>query len=236
MLQQIGTGFVDEGIGVSCHLLVQKGIFESIVNLIWILREGWVSRQIGWEIVNNSRDKNHKFAMIQCVTDDSNAEKVCIRFKILKIIFILRIVGKLCGGGKLSVYCAMSWRYRRKMQKNLPHLHLTLGSFMDALEKIKQQVQSHPVIIYMKGTPQFPQCGYSARAVETLKKCEVEFAYINVLTDKEVYENLPKFANWPTFPQIYVNGELIGGCDIVVEMFQKNELKPLLTAAIAPTH
>jgi monothiol glutaredoxin len=110
-----------------------------------------------------------------------------------------------------------------------------LGNPMDALEKIKQQVQSYPVIIYMKGTPQFPQCGYSARAAETLKKCEVEFAYVNVLIDKEVYKNLPKFANWPTFPQIYVNGEFIGGCDIVVEMYQKNELKPLLIAATAPT-
>lgn len=107
---------------------------------------------------------------------------------------------------------------------------------MDALEKIQQQVQSHPVIIYMKGTPQFPQCGFSARAVDVLKKCEVEFAYVNVLTDKEVYDNLPNFANWPTFPQIYVKGELVGGCDIVVEMFQKNELKPLLHAAIAPSH
>lgn len=107
---------------------------------------------------------------------------------------------------------------------------------MAALEKIQQQVQSHPIIIYMKGTPQFPQCGFSARAVDVLKKCEVEFAYVNVLTDKEVYDNLPNFANWPTFPQIYVKGEFVGGCDIVVEMFQKNELKPLLQAAIAPSH
>lgn len=107
---------------------------------------------------------------------------------------------------------------------------------MTALEKIQQQVQTHPIIIYMKGTPQFPQCGFSARAVDVLKKCEVEFAYVNVSADKEVYENLPNFANWPTFPQIYVKGELIGGCDIVVEMFQKNELKPLLQAAIAPSH
>ncbi len=107
---------------------------------------------------------------------------------------------------------------------------------MAALEKIQQQVQSHPIIIYMKGTPQFPQCGFSARAVDVLKKCEVEFAYVNVLTDKEVYDNLPHFANWPTFPQIYVKGELVGGCDIVVEMFQKNELKPLLQAALAPSH
>jgi monothiol glutaredoxin len=103
---------------------------------------------------------------------------------------------------------------------------------MSALEKIQQQVQSHPIIIYMKGTPQFPQCGFSARAADVLKKCEVEFAYVNVLTDKEVYENLPKFANWPTFPQIYVKGELIGGCDIVVEMFREDKLKPLLQAAV----
>lgn len=107
---------------------------------------------------------------------------------------------------------------------------------MSALERIQQQVQSHPIIIYMKGTPQFPQCGFSARAVDALKKCEVEFAYVNVLTDKEVYENLPNFANWPTFPQIYVKGELVGGSDIVVEMFQNGQLKPLLVSASAPSN
>lgn len=102
---------------------------------------------------------------------------------------------------------------------------------MDALDKIKEQVQNNSVIIYMKGTPQFPQCGYSARAVNALKECGVDFASVNVLTDREIYENLPHYANWPTFPQIYVNGELIGGCDITLELHKKGELKPMLEQA-----
>lgn len=102
---------------------------------------------------------------------------------------------------------------------------------MDVMDRIKQQVEQNPVIIYMKGTPQFPMCGFSSRAAEALKKCGVEFAYVNILADPEIFQNLPRFANWPTFPQIYVNGELIGGCDITVEMFERGELEPLVKAA-----
>jgi len=103
---------------------------------------------------------------------------------------------------------------------------------MDILEKIKQQVQSHPIVIYMKGTPQFPQCGYSARAAQALGECGVEFTYVNVLADRETFDNLPRYANWPTFPQIYVSGELIGGCDITLELHKKGELKPMLEQAV----
>ncbi len=102
---------------------------------------------------------------------------------------------------------------------------------MDIMEKIDQQVKSHPIVVYMKGTPQFPQCGFSSRAAETLKKCGVEFAYINVFEDREVYENIKSYANWPTFPQIYVSGELIGGCDILLDLFAKGELKSMLENA-----
>lgn len=104
---------------------------------------------------------------------------------------------------------------------------------MDVLDRIKSQVEENAIVIYMKGTPQMPMCGYSSRTVQALQACEVEFAYVNVLADPEVFENLPRFANWPTFPQVYVNGELIGGHDITVEMYQKGELKPLLDAAAA---
>jgi monothiol glutaredoxin len=104
---------------------------------------------------------------------------------------------------------------------------------MNILEKIHQQIQSHPIIIFMKGTPQFPQCGFSSRAAQALQSCGVEFAYVNVLAEPEIRENLKRYANWPTFPQIYVNGELIGGCDIVLELRQKGELKPMLEQAIA---
>jgi monothiol glutaredoxin len=102
---------------------------------------------------------------------------------------------------------------------------------MDVLEVIKQQVESHPVVIYMKGTPQLPQCGFSSRAAQALQACGQEFAYVNVLTEPEIFENLPRYANWPTFPQIYINGELIGGCDITLELYQSGELQKLVTAA-----
>src|SRR5688572_12439114 len=104
---------------------------------------------------------------------------------------------------------------------------------MDAMERIKQQVQSNPVLIYMKGTPQMPMCGFSSRASDALKKCGEEFAYVNVLVDPEVFQNLPSFANWPTFPQIYINGELIGGCDIALELFAKGELQKMVKEAAA---
>ncbi len=103
---------------------------------------------------------------------------------------------------------------------------------MDVLERIKQQVESHPVIIYMKGTPQLPQCGFSSRTTEALKSLEVEFAFVNVLSDPEIFENLPRFADWPTFPQVYVDGELIGGCDITLEMHASGDLEKMVKEAI----
>ena len=99
---------------------------------------------------------------------------------------------------------------------------------MDVMERIKQQVEGNPVILYMKGTPQMPMCGFSARAAQVLKNCGVEFAYVNVLADQEIFYNLPRYANWPTFPQLYINGELIGGSDIMLELFQKGELQKML--------
>lgn len=101
---------------------------------------------------------------------------------------------------------------------------------MDVLERIDEQVKSNPIVIYMKGTPQMPMCGYSSRASQAMQSCGVEFAYVNVLADPEIFENLPRYQNWPTFPQIYVNGELIGGHDILMEMYQKGELQPMLQA------
>ena len=98
----------------------------------------------------------------------------------------------------------------------------------NALDRIKQIVTDHPVVLFMKGTPQFPQCGFSNLASQVLRACGTEFYAVNVLADKEVYENLPHYANWPTFPQLYVNGELIGGADISKEMYEKGELQKLL--------
>ena len=101
------------------------------------------------------------------------------------------------------------------------------------LQQIDEIVKNNPVVIFMKGTPQFPQCGYSSRAAEAIKACGVEFAYVNVLADMEIFNNLPRYQDWPTFPQIYVSGELIGGSDIVVELHQRGDLKPMLDKAAA---
>ncbi|OYY73794.1 MAG: monothiol glutaredoxin, Grx4 family [Gammaproteobacteria bacterium 28-57-27] len=103
------------------------------------------------------------------------------------------------------------------------------------LQQIDEIVKNNAVVIFMKGTPQFPQCGYSSRAAEAIKACGVEFAYVNVLADMEIFNNLPRYQDWPTFPQIYVGGELIGGSDIVVELHQRGDLKPMLDKAAAST-
>jgi len=104
---------------------------------------------------------------------------------------------------------------------------------MDVIERIDQIVKSNPVVIFMKGTPQMPMCGFSSRAAQALMACGQEFAHVNVLTEPEIFENLPRYANWPTFPQIYINGELIGGCDITLEMYQKGELQKMVHEAVS---
>ena len=102
---------------------------------------------------------------------------------------------------------------------------------MDVLERIRELVESKPIVIFMKGTPQFPMCGYSSRASQALAACGEEFTYVNVLEDPEVFENLPRYADWPTFPQLYINGELVGGCDITLEMYESGELQQMVKAA-----
>jgi monothiol glutaredoxin len=105
---------------------------------------------------------------------------------------------------------------------------------MDVQELIRQQVSSHPVVLYMKGTPQFPQCGFSANAAQILKACGVaEFFAVNVLEDQAIREGVKAFANWPTIPQLYVGGQFVGGSDIMREMYQSGELQKLLAAAVA---
>jgi monothiol glutaredoxin len=104
---------------------------------------------------------------------------------------------------------------------------------MDVLDSIKQQISENPVILFMKGSPNAPQCGFSARTVQALMACGHRFAYVDVLSNPDIRAELPKYANWPTFPQLWVSGELIGGCDIVTEMHEKGELKPLIDTAAA---
>ncbi|MBK9117576.1 MAG: Grx4 family monothiol glutaredoxin [Betaproteobacteria bacterium] len=96
-------------------------------------------------------------------------------------------------------------------------------------DTIRDQVTQHPVVLYMKGTPQFPQCGFSATVAEILKRCGVDSYFsVNVLADEEIRQGIKAYANWPTIPQLYVNGEFVGGCDIVREMYASGELQKLL--------
>ena len=104
---------------------------------------------------------------------------------------------------------------------------------MDIMDQIKEQVEQNTVLLYMKGSPNQPQCGFSARVVQALIACGQRFAYVDVLSNPDVRANLPAYANWPTFPQLWVKGELIGGCDIVTEMHDKGELEPLIREAAA---
>ena len=99
---------------------------------------------------------------------------------------------------------------------------------MDVIDRIKDQIGTNPVLLYMKGTPDFPQCGFSAQAVAALRACGAEFAFVNIFEDEEIRQGLKTYSNWPTFPQLYVKGELIGGSDIVIEMYHSGELVELL--------
>ena len=100
---------------------------------------------------------------------------------------------------------------------------------MDAQQAIREQVTGHPVVLYMKGTPQMPQCGFSAMAVQALQACGVrQFFTVNVLEEPEIRQGIKQYANWPTIPQLYVNGEFVGGSDIMMEMYENGELKKML--------
>ncbi len=102
---------------------------------------------------------------------------------------------------------------------------------MSVNEKIEQQLASQAVVLYMKGTPDFPQCGFSGRVVQVLQECGAKYRAVNILDDQELREGLKAYSNWPTFPQLYIKGELVGGCDIVMDLFLKGQLKTMLEAA-----
>ena len=99
---------------------------------------------------------------------------------------------------------------------------------MDVITRIETQLAENPVILYMKGSPAFPQCGFSGRAVQILQHCGAQFAHINIFEDPELRESLKTYSNWPTFPQLYIKGELVGGCDIRMDLFQSGELQKML--------
>jgi len=102
---------------------------------------------------------------------------------------------------------------------------------MSIIEKIESQLSAHPILLYMKGTPYFPQCGFSGKVVQILQECEIEFAYVNIFEDEAIREGLKEYSSWPTYPQLYVKGELVGGADILIEMFESGELQELLGTA-----
>lgn len=99
---------------------------------------------------------------------------------------------------------------------------------MNVIEKIKKQIKDNVILIYMKGTPTSPSCGFSAQSVQVLSECGEKFAYVDILTHLDIRKELPRYANWPTFPQLWVDGKLIGGCSIMLEMFQNGELQKLI--------
>ncbi len=99
---------------------------------------------------------------------------------------------------------------------------------MSTIETIKSQLSENPIILYMKGSPNAPQCGFSSKASQALMACGKRFAYVDILSNPDIRSELPKYANWPTFPQLWVNGELVGGCDIIMQMHEDGELKTLI--------
>ncbi|QCI24279.1 Grx4 family monothiol glutaredoxin [Buchnera aphidicola (Muscaphis stroyani)] len=103
---------------------------------------------------------------------------------------------------------------------------------MNVVEKIKNQIKNNIILIYMKGNPQSPSCGFSAQAVKALSFCGEKFAYVDILKNQDIRIELPKYANWPTFPQLWVDGELIGGCSIILEMLHNGQLQKLISKAV----
>lgn len=104
---------------------------------------------------------------------------------------------------------------------------------MDVVETIKEQIENNTIILYMKGSPQQPQCGFSSQASQAVMACGERFAYVNILDHPEIRATLPSYSNWPTFPQLYINGDLVGGCDIITELHEQGELQTMIKDAVA---
>ena len=104
---------------------------------------------------------------------------------------------------------------------------------MSIEEKIKDQIKENKILIYMKGSPYEPKCGFSAKTIQSLIDCGAEFSYVDILENQEIRPTLPNISDWPTFPQVFVSGELVGGCDIISEMHESGELQKLINAAVS---
>lgn len=104
---------------------------------------------------------------------------------------------------------------------------------MSIEEKIKDQIKENKILIYMKGSPYEPKCGFSAKTIQSLIDCGAEFSYVDILENQEIRQTLPNISDWPTFPQVFVSGELVGGCDIISEMHESGELQKLINNAVS---
>ena len=102
---------------------------------------------------------------------------------------------------------------------------------MTVIEELEKQVKDNPILLYMKGSPDAPQCGFSSKTSQILIACGEPFSFVDILSNPEIRANLPQFSNWPTFPQLFVNGELIGGCDIITELHEAGDLQEILDSA-----
>ena len=118
-----------------------------------------------------------------------------------------------------------------QLVSELPGRVFPVEKMMDVVDRIKSEISSSPVVLFMKGTPDFPQCGFSAQTVAALRALGAQFKHVNIFEEPEMRDALKRYSNWPTYPQLYVKGELVGGCDIALEMYRNGELRKLLTEA-----
>ena len=109
-------------------------------------------------------------------------------------------------------------------------------TIMDVIERIKDQIGNNSVVLYMKGTPDFPQCGFSGQTAQVLAACNAKYKHVNIFEDPEIREALKEFSNWPTYPQLYIKGELVGGCDIIMDLYNRGELGKMLAEADSVMH
>jgi monothiol glutaredoxin len=144
------------------------------------------------------------------------------------------VAGNRCAGclrtiDEIAAWGSMSAEAQWALVKALEQRRKIVSE--DVVNRIKTHITAKPAVLFMKGTPDFPQCGFSAQTVAALRESGAGFHAVNIFEDPELREALKKFSNWPTYPQLYVNGELVGGCDIVLDMYRSGELKKLLTEA-----
>jgi monothiol glutaredoxin len=141
-------------------------------------------------------------------------------------------MGCLRSGEEIGRWLTMSAQEQWRLLAELAERRKTYEVVtMDVVERIKSELGSSPVVLFMKGTPDFPQCGFSAQTVAALRALGAQFKHVNIFEEPELREALKRFSNWPTYPQLYVKGELIGGCDIALEMYKSGELRKLLAEA-----